>query len=232
MRSWFWVLALVLCCGSVPQADPKYELVTEQPEQPAINLAILLNPDRLPTTPAPDTFLIEVETTVGMMTFEMFREWSPRGVDRFYHLVQAGFYTDMSIFRAIPKFVVQFGIHGEPQVSKVWKEAKIEADRGQLEFGNERGTITFAQTAQPDSRTTQLFINLVDNIQLDTQGFRPLGRIIEGEEVLDAITTEYGQIRNNIQQRIHDHGNGMLQREYPNLDYILSVKIVDPERDD
>ena len=57
-------------------------------------------------------------TTKGNFTIEVYREWAPIGADRFYSLVKNGFYDEQRFFRAVANFVVQFGIHGEPEIAK------------------------------------------------------------------------------------------------------------------
>ncbi len=76
----------------------------------------------------------------------------------------------------LPGFVVQFGISARPEVSRVWQHADIPDDP--VTQSNTRGTLTFA-TAGPNTRTTQVFINLADNSSLDNMGFSPFGKVIE-----------------------------------------------------
>ena len=142
-------------------------------EDSAADMARLLTPETL-NAQAPELFNVEIETTKGRIVVEMHRDWAPNGVDRFYNLVEAGFFKDIALFRMVKGFVVQFGIHGTPLVSSVWREASIQDDP--VKTTNARGTLTFA-TAGPNTRTTQLFINLGDNAMLDKQGFSPIGKI-------------------------------------------------------
>ena len=89
-----------------------------------------------------------------------------------------------------------------------------------------RGSVCYA-TAGADTRTTQLFINLGDNSRLDKMGFAPFGKVIEGMDVVDKITSEYGQSPN--QGKIQDEGNTYLKEDFPNLDYIKKATIVTAE---
>src|SRR6188474_2491208 len=116
---------------------------------------------------APDTFKAKFETNEGSFVIEVTRAWAPQGADRFYNLVRNGYFTDVRFFRAIKGFMVQFGIHGDPKVSAVWRDAKIKDDP--VTQSNTRGMVTFAMAGK-DTRTTQLFINLVDNANLDSMG--------------------------------------------------------------
>lgn len=183
------------------------------------DLSRLLQPENL-NEKAPDQFQVDVKTTKGVIRLELTRAWAPKGVDRFYNLVKAGYFTDIALFRMVKGFVVQFGIHGSPLVSSVWREANI-ADDPVVET-NARGTIVFA-TAGADTRTTQLFINLADNTRLDGMGFAPIGKIVSGMDIVDSLNFEYGERPN--QMRIQKEGNAYLKPNFPNLDYIESMTI-------
>ena len=188
-------------------------------EDSAADMARLLTPETL-NAQAPELFNVEIETTKGRIVVEMHRDWAPNGVDRFYNLVDAGFFKDIALFRMVKGFVVQFGIHGTPLVSSVWREASIQDDP--VKTTNARGTLTFA-TAGPKTRTTQLFINLGDNAMLDKQGFSPIGKITSGMDVVDALNYEHGERPN--QGKIQKEGNAYLKEKFPRLDYIVSMKI-------
>ncbi len=172
--------------------------------------------------PAPKLFYVDVKTTKGTFRIEVNHSWAHKGVDRFYNLVKAGYFTDIAFFRMVEGFVIQFGIHGSPLVNDVWREARIQDDVG-VE-SNVRGTLTFA-TSGRNSRTTQLFINIADNPRLDSMGFAPIGKIVSGMEVVDSLNFEYGERPD--QGRIHKEGNKYLREKFPNLDYIESMTIVD-----
>ncbi len=177
---------------------------------------------------APDSFKVKVATTKGDFTIEVTREWAPNGADRFYNLVKAGYFTDIAFFRAIEGFMIQFGIHGDPTVSAAWRRANIPDDRGG-KASNTPGFVTFA-TAGANSRTTQLFINLGNNARLDSQGFTPFGKVVEGMDVVKKINTEYGEGAPNgsgpNQQNVQLQGNEYLKKSFPKLDYIKSAELV------
>lgn len=176
---------------------------------------------------APDTFKAQFDTTKGKFIIEVKRELSPTGADRFYNLVRSGYFKDIAFFRVIPGFMGQFGIHGDPKVAAAWRDARIQDDP--VKSSNTRGTISFAMGG-PNTRTTQLFINLVDNVRLDGMGFSSFGKVVEGMDVVDKINGEYGEGapmgRGPAQQRIQFEGNAYLKKEFPNLDYINSASIV------
>src|ERR1051325_9527470 len=110
---------------------------------------------------APEKFSVKFETTKGEFVVDVIRAWSPNGADRFYNLAKNGFFDGVKFFRVVPNFVVQFGIHGDPALAKQWLEANIPDD--EVKSSNKRGFITFAKSSRPNSRSTQLFINLKDN---------------------------------------------------------------------
>lgn len=175
---------------------------------------------------APDVFRARFETSAGNFVVEVHREWAPRGADRFYNLVRRGFYDDARFFRVIRGFMAQFGISGDPSIQAVWRSAQFRDDP--VTQSNLRGYITFA-TAGPNTRTTQLFINLVDNANLDRSGFAPFGRVVEGMDVVDQIYDGYGEgaPRGNgpEQGRLQLEGNAYLEQEFPKLDYIRMATV-------
>ncbi|MEC8931200.1 MAG: peptidylprolyl isomerase [Candidatus Latescibacterota bacterium] len=204
-------LLLLASCGGGPEGGG----------DASVNKAVLMDPQgEEMTKQAPDTYRVRFETSAGDIQIEVERSFSPHGADRFYNLVANGFYDECRFFRIVPNFIVQWGMSPDPEVTAVWQGATIPDDPVQI--SNDRGTITFAKTNSPNSRTTQLFINLVDNARLDGMGFAPFGRIVSGMDVVDALNPEYGEIgQGNIAAR----GNAFLIEKYPNLDYIKSATI-------
>lgn len=176
---------------------------------------------------APESFKVKFSTTKGDFTIQVSRTLSPNGADRFYNLVKAGYFTDLAFFRVIPGFMGQFGIHGDPKIAAAWRPAKISDDP--VKGSNIRGALTFAM-AGPNTRTTQLFINLADNPRLDSSGFSPFGKVVEGMEVVDKLNGEYGEGapggRGPDQSRVQQEGNAYLKKDFPNLDYIKSASVL------
>ncbi len=186
--------------------------------------AALLTPGKA-TEKAPKVYKVKFVTSQGDIVFEINRKWAPNGADRFYNLVKIGFFDDVAMFRAIRGFMIQFGIHGNPAVSAKWGEAKIKDDVANKDASNTPGMLTFA-TAGPNTRTTQLFINLGNNARLDTQGFTPFGKVVEGMDIVKKLNTEYGENSPGVQGGFQAKGNAFISKRYPNLDYIKSAEIV------
>jgi peptidyl-prolyl cis-trans isomerase A (cyclophilin A) len=172
---------------------------------------------------APAVYQARFETSAGVFTVEVTRAWAPLGADRLYNLVRHGFYDGARFFRVVPGFVVQFGLPGDPALGARWRMASIPDDP--VLQHNTRGTLTFA-TAGPATRTTQLFINLGDNARLDAMGFSPLGRVVEGMDVVDRIYAAYGEQPD--QGMIQMRGNAYLAAQFPRLDSIAHATIVTP----
>jgi peptidyl-prolyl cis-trans isomerase A (cyclophilin A) len=172
---------------------------------------------------APEEYEALFETSAGDFTIKVERTKAPLGADRFYNLVNNGFYDGQRFFRVVPGFVVQWGMHGDPEVIAQWQTARILDDP--VKVSNVRGTLCFA-TAGPNTRTTQLFINLGNNSSnLDPQGFAVFGEVSEGMQTVDSINSEYGQ--QPKQDQIGARGNEYLEKEFPNLDYIVKARIAD-----
>jgi peptidyl-prolyl cis-trans isomerase A (cyclophilin A) len=193
--------------------------------QPAGSVS-LGRPESL-TEKAPDVYWARFDTTRGSFVVKITRAWAPIGADRFYNLVKNGFYDGASFFRVIPGFIVQFGISPDPSISAAWHDADIPDDP--VRHSNAAGTITFA-TAGPDTRTTQVFINLADNSRLDSQGFAPFGEVVEGMNVAQSFYSGYGEGApmgsGPDQQLIQSEGESYLAKNFPKLDHIKSAVIL------
>jgi len=189
----------------------------------------LLRPDEpFWLTRAPEAFRARFETSKGPFVIEVYRAWAPLGADRFYNLVRAGFYDDSRFFRVVPDFIAQFGIPGDPAVTRIWNDRTFPDDPERER--NLRGTLAFAMKG-PNDRRTQLYINLRDNARNDGQGFAMIGRVIEGMAVVDSLYAGYGEasgggMRAGRQQRLLDEGNAYLDRAFPKLDRIIRATIL------
>ena len=200
--------------AAAPKAAPKVETA------PKATAGNLMDPSSLKAQ-APATFTVKLATTKGDVIVQVNRDWSPKGADRFYNLVKGGFFSDMSFFRIVPNFIVQFGISPKPAVARVWEGARISDDP--VKHTNSRGTLVFA-TAGPSTRTTQLFINLAANAGLDGQGFSPFGEVTQGMDIVDSLYQGYGERPD--QGRITAEGKPYLDKFFPRLDKITKATIV------
>jgi len=179
--------------------------------------------------PAPAQYKVRLTTTKGDVVILVHRDWSPLGADHFYELTNMGFYNGCYFFRAIKNFVVQWGINGDPKINKDWSEITIKDDPPKV--SNKIGTVVFAKTQQPNSRTTQVFINLGDNsASLDPLGFTPFGEVIQGMENVFNLYTGYGDGPPSgagpSQENLAIDGNPYLEEHFPKLDYIKTAKVI------
>ncbi len=176
--------------------------------------------------PAPDSFTVAMETRTGPVTMMIRRHWAPIGVDRLHHLLQERYYDQARFFRIEPGFVVQWGLAADSAMTARFKSLPLQDDS--MVASNRRGTISFARSVR-NSRTAQLFINLGDNSRLDLDsgfGFPPIGEVLTGLAVVEAFTAEYRQARPGISQdSISRQGNAYLARQYPNLDWIKTMRV-------
>jgi len=172
------------------------------------------------TKQSPASYKARFETTAGPFTVEVQREWSPLGADRFYNLVQSGYFNGARFFRVVPGFVVQFGLNADPGITAAWKSLNLQDDP--VRRSNGRGFLSFA-TSGPSTRTTQLFINLGDNVRLDQMGFSPFGLVTEGMEAVDKITAEYAE--SPQQPEIEQKGEAYLQQNFPKLDKVTKASV-------
>jgi peptidyl-prolyl cis-trans isomerase A (cyclophilin A) len=189
------------------------------------NTGALLDPTKA-AAQAPEEFTVKLVTTKGTVLIDVVRSWAPNGADRFFNLVQAGYFDGNYFFRTIAGFMSQFGLHGDPAVTEAWGMESIPDDAA-LE-SNTKGMVTFAM-AGPNTRTTQLFINLKDNLFLDSQGFSPIGKV-RTMKVVDKLWVGYGEARSMgglgpEQAQIMEQGNAYLDAEFPKLDRIVRATI-------
>lgn len=176
---------------------------------------------------APDIYRVRFETSRGDFVVEAERAWAPLGADRFFNLVENGFYDGNRFFRVIPGFVAQFGLHGHPVIADRWRAERMRDDP--YRQTNARGTLSFA-SAGAHSRSTQVFINLRDNSNLDGAGFVPFARVVSGMEIVDALYAEYGEGAPRgsgpDQDRIRLEGNAYLESDFPRLDLIRRARVI------
>jgi homoserine O-acetyltransferase len=179
---------------------------------------------------APAIYKVRIETTAGSYVIEVHRDWSPRGADRFFDLVQRKYYDDSRFFRVVTGKWVQFGIAGNPKLAQEWRSRTIADDP--LIQHNTRGFIAFSNTA-PNTRSTQVYINLGDNSAHNDfePAFAPFGQVIEGMDVVEKLYPGYGEtsgggMRAGKQDALFEGGNAYLDREFPKLDRLIRARVV------
>ncbi len=177
---------------------------------------------------SPATFKARFETTQGNFDIEAIREWSPKGVDRFYQLIKYGYYDDVAIYRVVPDFVAQFGIHNDSLINKSWQKGIQDEPVIQK---NDAMTLAFARGGV-ETRSNQIFINLKDNYRLDkltysgVSGFPVIAKVIEGKENVLKFYSGYGDNLGRQQGKINKDGNTFLREKYPKVDYIIKAYIL------
>lgn len=190
----------------------------------------LLHPATLKAQ-APPVYDVKFATTKGDFIVQVTRAWAPLGADRFYNLVKHGFFTNASFFRVVPGFVVQFGISADPKISAAWETANIKDDP--VRGSNKVGYLTYAMGG-PNTRTTQVFINLRDNSSaLDSMGFAPFGQVTSGMDVVQQLYSGYGDLpemggRGPSEERIAKGGKAYLDKNFPMLDSIKTATVISP----
>ena len=177
---------------------------------------------------APDAYRAKFETSKGDFVVEVTRAWAPRGADRFHELLRMHYFDEGRFFRVLPGFIAQFGIHKDFNVHATWRQLVIAADPPREK--NQRGTLAFAQSG-PNTRATEVFINLKDNPELDDQGFAPFGKIVEGVELIDALYSGYGELgpkgKGPDAGRAENEANEYIVPRFPQLDYIKRARLLE-----
>ena len=179
------------------------------------------------TVLVPDVFRVKFETTQGDFIVQATKSWAPRGVDRFHELLRMHYFNENRFFRVVPGFVAQFGVHKDYDVHDRWRKYFI-LDDPRIEK-NLRGTLAFAQS-EPNTRATEIFINLADNPALDAQNFTPFAKVVSGMEVVDKLYSGYGEMRPEGKfidpNRVENATNAYLEPHFPKLDYIKRTVIL------
>jgi peptidyl-prolyl cis-trans isomerase A (cyclophilin A) len=209
-----------------PPATPPPESPAPENPPPAVPVpAASPSVDQAASVPmeqtAPATYQINFDTTRGPVVVEINRAQAPHGADHLYSLVQAKFYDGARFYRVVPGFMVQWGAAADPKVAQAWS---LTIPDDPVTVSNTRGTIAFAALSEPNSRSTHLFISFGDNSGLDAQGFAPLGKVVSGMDHVDRIYSGYGERPDQGQMKIE--GNAYLTREFPDLDFIRTARIV------
>ena len=193
---------------------------------------LLLDPShREWTTHAPPRSQLRFETSRGVFVLELVRANGPIGADRLYNLARLGYYNDTRFHRVRANYIVQWGLHGDSTVNAAWKARYLTDDPPRSD--NRRGTYAFSYEGpgHPNTRNTQIYVNLADNVRNDVEPFTVLGTVVEGMDVLDSLYSGYGEdsgsgVRQGKQGPLERGGNAFMDREYPKLDRIVRVTVI------
>jgi len=180
------------------------------------------NPELKPPPAVTKITRVRFETTAGDFMIVVHPDWAPLGAQRFLTLVAERYFDGAGFFRVVPGFVVQFGLAADPSMTARWEDTEFKDDP--VTRSNTRGMVTFAKTPEPNSRSTQVFINFADNSRLDPRGFAPFGEVVSGMDNVDKIRADHGQEPD--QEKISALGNAYLGEVFPNLDYIRNARVV------
>mgnify|MGYP001193518617 CR=1 FL=1 len=213
------VVVLVGCGGGSDD-----EVGASATDSVTVATPLLLNP-RLMTEASPGRFRARFETTAGVFVVDVHRDWAPRGADRFYNLLRAGYYDSVYVHR-VTRGLAQFGFYPDPRINNFWLRRYIGDDP--VTQSNTRGRITFAH-AGLNTRATQVFLNRQDNSALDAQGFAPFGEVVEGMDVTERFYGGYGELAPQGDGpdpgQAAFRGNEYLAEQFPELTKIVQVTI-------
>jgi cyclophilin family peptidyl-prolyl cis-trans isomerase len=202
-------ILLIAACGEARKVSEEPKAPREKPKPPA-------------------AYRVKLETTEGDIIIEVKREWAPRGSDHFWELVWAGFYDGVTFHRVLKEFIAQFGINGNPKTNQLYAPLRIADDPPKLK--NKRGTLAYAKLG-PNTRATEVFINLRDNTVLDSTGFVPFAKVTEGMEVAGKLSDWYGELAPRglgpDPIKAATLGNEYLDRHFPKLDAIRKATLLE-----
>src|SRR5215471_1999143 len=207
MRRLWWLLLVAALTGCSTSEEPKKSAAPKQ------------------DVPAPDVFRVNLDTSKGPVVIEVHKDWAPIGTQHLYELVNRGYYDGNRFFRVTHAYV-QWGVNGDPQTSSLWSTANLRDDP--VKESNVRGAVSYAKRG-PNTRTTQLFINMKDNKDLDKQGFAPIGKVITGMDAVEGFYSAYGDMPPRGQgpdpSKIETLGNSYLESHFPRLDFVKKAAI-------
>jgi peptidyl-prolyl cis-trans isomerase A (cyclophilin A) len=193
----------------------------------AATLALVSGCSKPTKVVVPEVYRAQFATSQGDFVVEVTRAWAPRGADRFHELLLIHYFDQGRFFRVLPGFIAQFGIHRDFDVHGKWRTLMIPDDPPKEK--NLRGTLSFAKSG-PNTRSTEIFINLSDNQVLDDQSFVPFAKVVEGMAAVDRLYSGYGELapegRGPNITRIEDEANEYIVPRFPKLDYITRARLV------
>jgi peptidyl-prolyl cis-trans isomerase A (cyclophilin A) len=183
-----------------------------------------LNP-ALANERAPEKFKIKFTTTKGDFVVEVTSAWAPLGAERLYNLVKIGYYRDVAFYK-VDSTTAEFGIHGKPEVSSAWRDSAIQDDPPKQP--NDRGYVAFARS-RANSRWAPLVVYTKSNRDLDQVGYAPVGKVIQGMNVLDSLNKALGEgatVKGPDASKVEVGGNSYLKASFPQLDYVTGASLL------
>jgi homoserine O-acetyltransferase len=180
------VAFVVLLAGCQQEAG---EVTTVTPPSAAQDSKLMPLPGKEGSVPAlTEVKRVRLDTTAGDVVIEVYPQAAPNAAKRFLELASSGFFDDTPVSRVVPGFVAQFGINWrEPH--KSWERREFVDDPSL--FSLERGTLAFAKRGQPNTASTQVFINYRENNRLadpaPNLSFWAFGKVVEGMDVVDSF---------------------------------------------
>ena len=177
---------------------------------------------------APDTYQVKFETSAGDFVVDVTRDWAPKGADRFYEAVKAGFYNDCRFFRVVPNFMVQFGINGNPEVQQKWRNCEHRRRSGEKIQHPRHGDVRYRRPQHPDHAG----LHQLQGQQLSRQaGLCPLRQSVRRRH--ESRGQNQRRIRRKTQTKsaIQSRGNEYLKENFPKLDYIKKATIVEKKKE-
>ncbi len=136
--------------------------------------------------------VVVLETNLGDVTLELYPDSAPHTVSNFLAYVDSGYYDGTIFHRVIPRFMVQGGGFNQDMQQQATSDPVVNEAKNRLH--NERGTIAMARTSDPDSATSQFFINLKMNLSLDwsasNPGYTVFGKVTDGMNVVDTMVLQ------------------------------------------
>jgi peptidyl-prolyl cis-trans isomerase A (cyclophilin A) len=176
----------------------------------------------------PELYRARFTTTRGPFTVEVHKDWAPLAAERFWKLVDLGFFDNSKFFRVKRNFIVQFGVSPDVKLNELFNSLPLRDDP--VKQHNIEGTLAFAASG-PGTRRTQVFVNLKDNRALDRQGFAPFAKIVDGRNVLEMLYSGYGEMAplgtGPDPRKLATEGNAYAESKFPRLDGIVRATIVE-----
>ena len=199
--------------NSIRAAEPPY----------TVSMSVLLDPQK---------------QTRGELVIEVLPEWAPLAATRFKTLVASGFYRRSRFHRVLPGFlpgdlaIAQFGISTSRELNQEWlcPTCNRLPDEKRTQ-SNTKGTLSFAQTSQRNSRQTQVFINLADNGGVPNfldgpavlnQEFTPFARVVSGMELLPKLHSESSVSQSKAAYYCEEY----LEQVFPKLSIIEDAEVL------